>query len=717
VSSAHRYKFFRAGGVDQATLGAWCDVHHLRALDPKLWVALAMPTRGTQIDERTLRYLDRDCDGRVRQREILEAINFLEATLDDPSVVLGGGDGVALDAIKDADVLASARIVVEALGKAGSGQITLADVTAYGEIVASLRINGDGVLPPSAAEDDETRVLIEALLGTVGGVADLSGERGVDQAHVDAFFAQAQAHLDWYAQGEGDSLLMPLGSETARAAAALDAVRAKVDDYFTRCRLAALDPRAEAAMNGADADLVALATRDLVPDAPEIARLPIARIGAGRALPLAGAVNPAWVERLDALARLAVAPLLGAERARALTEADWVELNARLAPHIAWAASRPASAVGALGVDRLREVLASPAKAKLTAMIVEDAARDALNKRVAEAERLLLYKRDLFEVLNNFVNFSRFYDRKLAAFQAGTLFLDGRSCALCFDVADAGKHAELAGMAAVFLVYVECTRGSERRGIAAAFTDGDADNLFVGRNGMFVDRQGRDWDATVTKLVAHPISIRQAFWTPYKKFVRLIEAQLAKRGAEADDRSQSLLAGFTKPLAPADPAAPATPGNKPVDVGTVAAIGVAVGGIGAMVTGILGAFLGLGMWMPLGLLGVVLLISGPSVLLAFLKLRHRNLGPILDANGWAINGRARITVPFGGALTSVARLPEGAERVLDDPYSDEGRRWWVYALALVVILAAAVGLAVAADVDVGAALGLEGSTSAAPDQP
>ena len=699
MTAPHTFKFFRAGGVDQATLGEWCDVHHLRSLDPKLWVALAMPTRGTQIDERTLKYLDRDGDGRVRQREILEAVDFLEATLEDPGVVLGGGDGVALDAIQDADVLASARIVVEALGKAGTGQITLADVTAYGEIVASLRINGDGVLPPSAAEDPETRALIEALLETVGGVADLSGERGVDQTHVDAFFAQAQAHVDWYAQGEGDPLLLPLGSATADAAAALEAVRAKVDDYFTRCRLAALDPRAEAAMNGADADLVALAARELASSAPEVARLPIARVGAGRALPLAGAVNPAWVERLEALARLAVGPLLGAERALSLTEADWAELKARLAPHIAWAASRPASAVGALGVARLREVLASPAKAKLTAMIVEDAARDALNKRVAEVERLLLYKRDLFEVLNNFVNFSRFYDRKLAAFQAGTLFLDGRSCALCFDVADAGKHAELAGMAAVFLVYVECTRGTERRGVAAAFTDGDADNLFVGRNGMFVDRQGRDWDATVTKLVANPISIRQAFWTPYKKFVRLVEAQLAKRGAETDERSQSLLAGLAKPVATTDPAAPTPPGGKPIDVGTVAAIGVAVGGIGAMVTGILGAFLGLGMWMPLGLLGIVLLISGPSVLLAFLKLRHRNLGPILDANGWAINGRARITVPFGGALTSVARLPEGAERVLDDPYSDEGRPWWVYVLVVALLLGVAWAVAVAAGVE------------------
>lgn len=113
--------------------------------------------------------------------------------------------------------------------------------------------------------------------------------------------------------------------------------------------------------------------------------------------------------------------------------------------------------------------------------------------------------------------------------------------------------------------------------------------------------------------------------------------------------------------------APAEP--KQMDVGTVAAIGVAIGGIGAMVTGIRAAFFGLGRWMPIGLTALILIISGPSMLLAFLKLRRRNLGPVLDANGWAINGRARVNVPFGKTLTRVATLPENSERSFTGPYA------------------------------------------------
>ena len=79
---------------------------------------------------------------------------------------------------------------------------------------------------------------------------------------------------------------------------------------------------------------------------------------------------------------------------------------------------------------------------------------------------------------------------------------------------------------------------------------------------------------------------------------------------------------------------------KKIDLGTVAAIGVAIGGVGTLVGALLGSMFGLGKWLPLGLLALLLMISGPSMLLAWLKLRRRNLGPILDANGWAINSRA-----------------------------------------------------------------------------
>jgi len=95
------------------------------------------------------------------------------------------------------------------------------------------------------------------------------------------------------------------------------------------------------------------------------------------------------------------------------------------------------------------------------------------------------------------------------------------------------------------------------------------------------------------------------------------------------------------------------------------------------------------MWMPLGMVAAVLCISGPSMLIAWLKLRQRNLGPILDANGWAVNGRVRINVPFGGILTSVAKLPPGAKRSLKDPYAEKKSPWPAIIVVLLILAAAA----------------------------
>ena len=122
------------------------------------------------------------------------------------------------------------------------------------------------------------------------------------------------------------------------------------------------------------------------------------------------------------------------------------------------------------------------------------------------------------------------------------------------------------------------------------------------------------------------------------------------------------------------------------DVGMIAALGVAVGGITAAMGALLQAFFGLGIWMPLGVLGMVALISGPSMLVAWLKLRQRNLGPLLDANGWAVNAQAKINVPLGKSLTAIAALPAGTISDRRDPYAEKTQPWWLYG-ALIALLA------------------------------
>jgi hypothetical protein len=259
-------------------------------------------------------------------------------------------------------------------------------------------------------------------------------------------------------------------------------------------------------------------------------------------------------------------------------------------------------------------------------------------------------------------------------------------------VEDPGKHGIMASLAGSYLAYCDCVRkgSNEKLQILAAFTDGDSDNLMVGRNGIFYDRKGRDWDATITKIIDNPISIRQAFWAPYKKVARMIQEQIAKRAAAADSASTAKLAEAAVKLEQSanqpHPPPPPEPPKQKIDPGMIAALGVGAAGIGGMIGGAVSGFLNLKGLMPLGIVAVILLISGPSMLLAWLKLRKRNLGPILDANGWAVNARAKINVPFGKSLTQVAVLPPGAERNINDPYAEK-KSPWPKIITILIILA------------------------------
>lgn len=694
----HKWRFCRTGGFTQVRLETGSDLAALDELDQKLWVALSCPTRGTEMDPRTLDLIDADQDGRIRAPDLVAAIKWAAAVLRSPDELLAGTDAMPLSAINDQVpegrvLLASARQVLAALGKEGTTSITVDDTSDMTRIFSQTMFNGDGIIPADAADDEPTKAVINDIIACFGAETDRNGRPGVSQAGVDRFFAAAQAYSDWWRQAEEKrDVILPLGDGTAAAAEVLASVKGKIEDYFARCRLAEYDARALTALNRQEGDYLALAVGEMTITAEEVAGFPLARIEPGRPLPLAKGLNPAWTARIAAFLDAVVKPVLGEKTS--LTEEEWATCCGRFSAHEAWASGVQGAEVRRLGLARVREILAGGARETIARLIAKDAALASEFQAVASLDRLVRYHRDLYTLVRNFVSFIDFYTRKKAVFQAGTLYLDGRSCDLCLKVADAGAHSALAGLSRLYLAYCDCARrgGAEKMTIAAAFTDGDSDFLRVGRNGVFYDRAGRDWDATIVKLVEHPISIRQAFWAPYKRFGRMISEQVEKMAAAREKAVEAkAAAGMAEAGARLEEPkpAPAVPFDIAKFAGIFAAIGLAIGAIGAVLADAVTGFFGLTWWqMPLAVVTIVLVISLPSMILAYLKLRQRNLGPILDGNGWAINARPRINLMFGKSLTAVAALPPGSQRSFRDPYVRR-RRAWPIVVAILVVLAGA----------------------------
>ncbi|HEY6839368.1 MAG TPA: hypothetical protein VI389_11535, partial [Geobacteraceae bacterium] len=347
-----------------------------------------------------------------------------------------------------------------------------------------------------------------------------------------------------------------------------------------------------------------------------------------------------------------------------------------------------------LGVERLRHWGEEGVEAALARLIEADLELEQDFAAIVEVEKLTRCCRDLMTLANNFISFRDFYGgRGKAIFQAGTLYLDGRSFELCVRVEDVTKHAVLAALSRVYLVYCDCVRtgGEEKMTVAAAVTNGDSDQLCIGRNGVFYDRQGRDWDATIVRIIDHPISIRQAFWAPYKRIGRMVGEQVQKMAAARSKAAEEKAAASTMQTGQKkEEAKGAAPQHFDVGkfAGIFAAIGLAVGAIGTALASVVTGFFRLSWWqMPLAILGVMVLISGPSVIIASFKLHRRNLGPLLDANGWAVNTRARINIPFGASLTGMARLPAGSVQILADPYAEKKRPWKGVLILVLLLLA------------------------------
>ena len=676
-------------------LTSGADLAAFDQLDPKLWVALACPVKGLALDERTLELIDTDRDGRLRVPEVQAAVRWAVAQVRDPDTLLQGDQGLLLAALRedtdeDKAKIACARRILQFHGRPDAPHVTVEDVLAFRRRPNGKDLRGDGVLLPAAGETEAIQQALTDLVAVTGGHPNADGARGVTRELVERFQAEFAAWQAWQAAGAASGV-RPAGEATPAVAAAVRAIRGKVDDYFSRCRLAAFDPRALGPLNRVEADYQLLAGKELRANAPEVAAFPLARIEAGRPLPLQAGVNPAWAGAVARLQREALGPLLGSHPAF-LEESDWELVKTKLAPFEAWVAQAPATSAEPAAWERLRAAWAAGAvPAGIYDLLARDAALAPGWQALAALEKITRLQRDLRVLLQNFVNFADFYSAERAAiFQAGTLYLDSRATELCLRV---DAPAPLAALGKTYIAYCSCTRAGEApMVVAACFTQGDSDYLGVGRRGLFVDRQGRDWDTVVTSLVDQPISVRQAFWAPYKKLARFVEEQVAKRAAGAEGASSGRLAGVAEKVVAGEAPRPPEPAKK-FDLALVTGIGVALGSIGGFLAAVFGDIVRLGISLPGAVLGLIVLISGPSMLLAWLKLRQRTIGPLLEMGGWAINGRVRINLPFGATLTQLAESPPGSVRALADPYTERSpalSRGWLIALAgLVLALALA----------------------------
>ena len=673
-STGYDWSYSSFGGVVRVNVRSGEDIAHLGELDKKLWTVLSCPTEGLEFPSETLKLIDTDGDGKIRVDEIVAAANWLCKVLKDKELLIKAPDTLKLsdintDVPEGEKLEKSARQILSNL-KLQKDDISVADTSDSVAIFADTAFNGDGVITEASAADDTLKGVIKTIAAQIGSTTDRSGAEGVTAEQIEAFYTALADYAAWQAAATPD--IFPFGDNTQAALDAADAIKTKVSDFFMRCKLIAFTEAAAPAVDVSTDKISAISDHDLSGEAQEIASYPLARPSKDGIL-LFDAINPAWKAKVDAFRTLA-----GLDAKDGINEAEWNEIVSKFSAFSAWKDSKKGAEVEALGLEEVKKLIAADNKAALLELIASDKALEDEANSIDEVNKLTHLVRDFYKLLKNYVVFSDFYSpdqKRMAVFEAGKLYIDERCCRLCVRVEDMGKHADMAGLSGMFLLYCACTSKTTGKSmnIVAVMTDGKTRNLRPGTNGVFYDRDGLDYDATIIKIVENPISIKQAFWSPYVKFWNWITGLINKSAAEKDAKSmENLQASAT--AAPADAAAKKQPFDIGKFAGIFAAVGMAIGLLGAAIAGIVTGIAKLPWWgILLLIVGIMLLISGPSCFIAWGKLRRRNLGPVLNANGWAINSNVIVNIPFGRTLTSIAKYPK---LKLDDPYKPKAPLWW-----------------------------------------
>jgi len=660
-----RMVFCNYGGNYQLRIQTAEDFEHIQTLDDARWVATSAPVSGLNCDPLFLTFMDTDCNGRIRTDEVKAAQSWLLKMLRYRDRVAESSDVLRLADIdtshaEGSALRAAAERILSNLNCTDIHEISLSQVRDLETIMSSAAHNGDGVIPPEDAGETDTAEFITVVMECIGSAPDASGKDGVTKEHIERFFQEAQAYVDWKAQGElhepaGQTDVMPWGAATPSAYDLMDLLDDKIEQYFTQCDIIRFDIRAAEQMRLRDIELEELDFSDCTVLAERLRQAPLSTPNRDGVLDLDGSINPLYRKQIAALRTEVLNRALG-ESVSELTGQQWNEVKSVFAAYCSWLANKQGETVEKLDSETLEAYLTGPYRNRVNQLIATDKAVAQELEQIHNVEKLIMYQRWLMEFANNFVSFPMLYDQNhRSLIEMGTLIIDGRELTFTIKVDDRQTHKTVAETSFMYLLYVEVTGKedkSDKFDVVAAVTSGDAGGLRIGKRGIFFTTDGREWDAQVVDIVSNPVSMWEFLKAPFQQI-----ADFVKKHVERFSKTQE--AKFETTLS-SPPSAAAT---RDLLLGGSIAI-AALGSTFALMTNLLSK---VEMHHILyTILGIAFVVLVPGFIMGFLKLKRRDMSAILEASGWAINIRMKMTRSLGRLFTRRPKVPKDGRKQSKD---------------------------------------------------
>jgi len=668
------------------------DLENVVRLDEAHWVATGSPVDSMSCDKTFLCLLDTDNSGRIMCHEVMDAINWLLGVLRDRTGISLHSTVLRLEAVEPdtaegKKVLDAARKALRKLGEREAVEVSLEQIRKVKAQLEATPVSEAGVVLPEAATDAEIRQFIIDVTSTVGGAPHPSGSQGIGTVQLAAFIEGMSAYLSWYEQGQiptgqDKTDIMPLGTETSDAFASFAAIRDKIDQYFAQCVALALDERFSQRMGWTESEVQQLDFDDPAVIEEVLRKAPLAKARPFQSLDFSDKINPYYATVLEGFREKVIRPVLG-ESGTTLSVEQWQEIKTFFAAHQEWLGSKAGAAVEPLGIEKLRGYL-DERFANAVRTLISNSARTALAlDKIRLLEKLILYQAYIIDFVNNFVSFPDLYSTaSRAMFEMGSLVMDGRRFNLSVRTGNLSEHKSVAGNSYMYVLYVEiASREGGKMEVVVPVTSGGKGNLCVGKRGVFYDIAGREYEARVVDIIENPISFREALLSPFQRLGRLVVGKIESITTTAEKKLDSAASSAVDQAGAQVAASSSQTQQAGVSrAGLLMGAGVTVAVLGSSLAYITKTLTAIHPWRILaGVVGAVFAVMVPISVVAFVKLRRRDLSAILEGSGWGINARMRLTRQQSRFFTERPEYPEGAKGVHCFP--------WRLLLTLILLLA------------------------------
>lgn len=667
--------FQKLGGKYQLVIEKSEDLKFIPYLDEAHWIATGAPIESFNCDEKFLQYLDYDKNGRVRTDELKDALTWLFSIISDISILEEKTPVLNLNHINTENeagtqIKNAAERILANLKAEDKTIINLEQARSNQQILASGKCNGDGVIPVDSLTNEKNANLVKDIMSTIGSVNDANGQPGINAELLEKFINEAKAYVEWYDKGslkkdQASTPVMIRGSETVPAYTAIKAIRNKIDEYFSHCKMLRIDEIIEKRFHPDEKTVNELNMNDPAAMSAYMNSAPLSKPNTDLELPLNGPINPLFEKAVQDF----TATVIKNSKQKKLTLPEWEDIKKEFANFAEWDNGKQGAMVESLGIDLLREYAQGKQVKKLKPLLEKDLAVATEIQQIANVEKLILFKQLILDFANDFVSMARLFDPSIdSMIQVGTLILDGRHFDLNVKVKDRTAHKKVAERSNICVMYITVSGKDGDKiktiDVATGVTSGNITHLYIGKKGVFFTPDGKEWDAKVVDFIQQPVSISEALKMPFVKLGEFIRKQTEKFTSSSYNKLEKgvgeSIATVEKSLVDQQPKPAKTSWTGPL---MLLGGGIGIAGIGSAFASVTKALKTVSMTQViLFFVLVISIVALPIIIAAIIKLRKRNIGMFLEASGWAMNSALRLTHKMGLLFTRSPALPKDSSK-------------------------------------------------------